>query len=140
MTDPVYVSVSVCFCTTHILSLCMSECLSVYMSECLSLCTSECLSVSPSVSLSVYISECLSLCTSKCLSLHLYVCLYVCLNVYLYVSLSVCLISMRVQHIFCEDCVATWFSRERTCPMCRANIVDTPQWRDGATSTSFQVY
>ena len=45
-----------------------------------------------------------------------------------------------VQHIFCEDCVATWFNRERTCPMCRANIVDSPQWRDGSTSASFQIY
>ena len=45
-----------------------------------------------------------------------------------------------VQHIFCEDCVAMWFDRERTCPMCRANIVDNPQWRDGATSSNLQIY
>ncbi|ELT97954.1 hypothetical protein CAPTEDRAFT_184542 [Capitella teleta] len=43
-------------------------------------------------------------------------------------------------HIFCEDCVSLWFDRERTCPMCRANIVDNPEWRDGSTSGKLQVY
>lgn len=49
-------------------------------------------------------------------------------------------VSLSCTHIFCEDCVSTWFNRERTCPMCRANIVDTPHWRDGATNTNFQIY
>jgi len=62
-------------------------------------------------------------------------CECVCPHVWLCVCVLAC-----VQHIFCEDCVSTWFSRERTCPMCRANIVDTPQWRDGATCTNFQIY
>ena len=48
--------------------------------------------------------------------------------------------SVLLQHIFCEDCVSMWFDRERTCPMCRANIVDNPQWRDGSTSSNLQIY
>lgn len=31
-------------------------------------------------------------------------------------------ISLRCQHVFCEDCVAEWFERERTCPLCRAIV------------------
>lgn len=31
-------------------------------------------------------------------------------------------ISLRCQHVFCEDCVAEWFERERTCPLCRAVV------------------
>ena len=29
---------------------------------------------------------------------------------------------LHCKHIFCEECVATWFDRERTCPMCRAQV------------------
>jgi len=49
-------------------------------------------------------------------------------------------VALSCMHVFCEECVATWFNRERTCPMCRANIVEMPQWRDGTTSTSLQIY
>uniref|UniRef100_T1IMA1 RING-type domain-containing protein n=1 Tax=Strigamia maritima TaxID=126957 RepID=T1IMA1_STRMM len=41
---------------------------------------------------------------------------------------------LQCMHIFCEECVIMWFDRERTCPMCRAQIADDPTWRDGATS------
>ncbi|CAH1800993.1 unnamed protein product [Owenia fusiformis] len=47
-------------------------------------------------------------------------------------------VKLTCGHIFCEDCVCLWFDRERTCPMCRANIVDDPIWRDGATSAAIQ--
>lgn len=43
-------------------------------------------------------------------------------------------------HIFCEECVTVWFDRERTCPMCRAQIADDPTWRDGSTSLLIQVF
>ena len=39
-------------------------------------------------------------------------------------------------HIFCEDCVAEWMQRERTCPLCRS-IVRTSREHvggDGATT------
>ena len=32
---------------------------------------------------------------------------------------------LRCAHVFCEGCVAEWFDRdERTCPLCRAVVVD----------------
>ena len=31
---------------------------------------------------------------------------------------------LHCKHIFCEECVATWFDRDTTCPMCR--------WESGA--------
>ncbi|KFM79573.1 RING finger and transmembrane domain-containing protein 2, partial [Stegodyphus mimosarum] len=40
---------------------------------------------------------------------------------------------LQCKHIFCEECVALWFDRERTCPICRAQIADDPTWRDGST-------
>lgn len=49
-------------------------------------------------------------------------------------------VQLSCRHIFCEDCVSMWFDRERTCPMCRANIVDNPKWRDGSTNGNLQVY
>ena len=29
---------------------------------------------------------------------------------------------LHCKHIFCEECVSTWFDREKTCPMCRAQV------------------
>ena len=29
---------------------------------------------------------------------------------------------LHCKHIFCEECAATWFDKERTCPMCRAEV------------------
>lgn len=47
---------------------------------------------------------------------------------------------LACNHIFCEECVSVWFDRERTCPMCRAQIADDPSWRDGSTSHLVQVF
>lgn len=47
---------------------------------------------------------------------------------------------LTCKHIFCEQCVVTWFDRERTCPMCRTEVADDPAWRDGGTSHFMQLY
>jgi len=47
---------------------------------------------------------------------------------------------LTCNHIFCEDCVATWFDRDTTCPMCRAKISEDPSWRDGSTSQFVQLF
>lgn len=49
-------------------------------------------------------------------------------------------IILSCKHIFCDECISKWFNQERTCPMCRTNIVDHPQWRDGATSSTLQLW
>ncbi|XP_030369615.1 uncharacterized protein LOC115620502 [Scaptodrosophila lebanonensis] len=43
-------------------------------------------------------------------------------------------------HIFCDECVSTWFKREQTCPMCRAKVSDDPTWQDGATTFFCQLF
>ena len=47
---------------------------------------------------------------------------------------------LHCKHIFCENCVATWFDRDTTCPMCRAIVSEDPSWRDGATSQFIQLF
>lgn len=47
---------------------------------------------------------------------------------------------LQCKHIFCEECVALWFDRERTCPICRAQIADDPTWRDGSTTHLHQIF
>ncbi|XP_013890212.1 E3 ubiquitin-protein ligase RNFT2 isoform X2 [Austrofundulus limnaeus] len=50
-------------------------------------------------------------------------------------------IALICQHVFCEDCLCLWFDRERTCPLCRATIIETLRcWKDGTTSAHFQIY
>lgn len=49
-------------------------------------------------------------------------------------------IVLSCKHIFCEECISKWFNQEHTCPMCRANVIDHPQWRDGVTSGSLQLW
>ncbi|XP_026866439.2 RING finger and transmembrane domain-containing protein 2 isoform X4 [Electrophorus electricus] len=50
-------------------------------------------------------------------------------------------IALLCQHVFCEDCLCLWFDRERTCPLCRAVVMETPRsWKDGTTSAHFQIY
>lgn len=45
------------------------------------------------------------------------------------------------QHIFCEECITIWFTREKTCPLCRTVISDhINKWKDGATSSHLQIY
>ncbi|XP_060858595.1 RING finger and transmembrane domain-containing protein 2-like [Metopolophium dirhodum] len=47
---------------------------------------------------------------------------------------------LQCQHIFCEACVAQWFDREQTCPLCRAKLVDNPVWQDGSTTNFIQLF
>ncbi|GFO44201.1 RING finger and transmembrane domain-containing protein 2-like [Plakobranchus ocellatus] len=48
-------------------------------------------------------------------------------------------IMLPCKHIFCEQCVSIWFDREKTCPMCRAEITtESPMWKDGNTSSHLQ--
>ncbi|OWF55281.1 RING finger and transmembrane domain-containing protein 2-like [Mizuhopecten yessoensis] len=50
-------------------------------------------------------------------------------------------VMLDCKHIFCDDCVAVWFDREKTCPMCRAQIhTDNSMWKDGSTSIHVQWY
>ncbi|WAR03751.1 RNFT2-like protein [Mya arenaria] len=50
-------------------------------------------------------------------------------------------IMLHCKHIFCENCVSIWFDREKTCPMCRAEIQhESPVWQDGSTSAHLQWY
>ncbi|KAL5015856.1 hypothetical protein ScPMuIL_005445 [Solemya velum] len=50
-------------------------------------------------------------------------------------------VMLNCKHIFCENCVSVWFDREKTCPMCRAQIcTETPAWRDGSSSCHIQWY
>ncbi|KAM4546486.1 E3 ubiquitin-protein ligase RNFT1 [Fundulus diaphanus] len=45
------------------------------------------------------------------------------------------------QHVFCDECIALWFNREKSCPLCRTVITDKVyKWRDGATSPHLQIY
>ncbi|CAK4168065.1 unnamed protein product [Aphanomyces euteiches] len=62
---------------------------------------------------------------------------------------SICYDTMQVpvqlscSHMFCEECVSEWFDRERSCPLCRADVASTPDqdptttrplYLDGGTS------
>ncbi|KAH8381874.1 hypothetical protein KR009_000696 [Drosophila setifemur] len=49
-------------------------------------------------------------------------------------------ILLECGHIFCDECVQTWFKREQTCPMCRAKVSDDPAWQDGSTTFFHQLY
>ncbi|XP_068601034.1 E3 ubiquitin-protein ligase RNFT1 [Brachionichthys hirsutus] len=45
------------------------------------------------------------------------------------------------QHIFCDECIALWFNREKSCPLCRTAITEkVHKWRDGATSPHLHIY
>ncbi|XP_068186790.1 E3 ubiquitin-protein ligase RNFT1 [Antennarius striatus] len=45
------------------------------------------------------------------------------------------------QHVFCDQCVALWFNREKSCPLCPTLITEkSHKWRDGATSSHLQIY
>ncbi|XP_077448499.1 E3 ubiquitin-protein ligase RNFT1 [Stigmatopora argus] len=45
------------------------------------------------------------------------------------------------QHVFCDECIALWCNREKSCPLCRTVITDkVHKWRDGATSPHLQIY
>ncbi|XP_044078199.1 E3 ubiquitin-protein ligase RNFT1 isoform X2 [Siniperca chuatsi] len=49
--------------------------------------------------------------------------------------------ALLCQHIFCDECIALWFNRENSCPLCRTVITEKVyKWRDGATSPHLQIY
>ncbi|KAM4546111.1 E3 ubiquitin-protein ligase RNFT1 isoform 1-T1 [Odontesthes bonariensis] len=49
--------------------------------------------------------------------------------------------TLLCQHIFCDECIALWFNREKSCPLCRTVITEKVyKWRDGATSPHLQIY
>lgn len=44
-------------------------------------------------------------------------------------------VRLGCSHVFCEDCIAEWLQRERTCPICRSLVRTAPQVSsDGSTS------
>ncbi|XP_054630195.1 RING finger and transmembrane domain-containing protein 2 [Dunckerocampus dactyliophorus] len=50
-------------------------------------------------------------------------------------------VALLCQHVFCEECLSSWFDRERACPLCRSTVVETLRcWKDGTTSAHFQIY
>ncbi|CAL9144549.1 unnamed protein product [Musa hybrid cultivar] len=62
---------------------------------------------------------------------------------------AICLDRMRApvvlhcEHVFCEDCIYQWFERERTCPICRAQIrrpAALRSYADGSTSLLYQLF
>uniref|UniRef100_A0A3B4AMU8 E3 ubiquitin-protein ligase RNFT1 n=1 Tax=Periophthalmus magnuspinnatus TaxID=409849 RepID=A0A3B4AMU8_9GOBI len=49
--------------------------------------------------------------------------------------------ALLCQHIFCDECIALWFNREKSCPLCRTVITEKVyKWRDGDTSPHLQIY
>lgn len=49
--------------------------------------------------------------------------------------------SLVCQHVFCDECIALWFNREKSCPLCRTVITEKVyKWRDGATSPHLQIF
>ena len=93
---------SVCLCSSVVLSQCMSVCLcsSVVLSQCLSVCLCSSVVLSQCLSVCVRLLFCLSVCLSVCV--RLLFCLSVCLSVCvrLLFCLSVCL-SVCVRLLFC---------------------------------------
>ncbi|XP_076634439.1 ring finger protein, transmembrane 2 isoform X2 [Colletes latitarsis] len=49
-------------------------------------------------------------------------------------------VRLHCKHIFCETCVLTWLDKERSCPLCRADITQDPTYRDGHTTNFIQLY
>ncbi|CAH0388332.1 unnamed protein product [Bemisia tabaci] len=49
-------------------------------------------------------------------------------------------VMLECSHVFCEACVAKWFDREPTCPLCRAKVTGDPAWRDGSTTYNIQLF
>eukprot|EP01041_Mallomonas_annulata_P011321 gene11321-23691_t len=49
-------------------------------------------------------------------------------------------VTMTCRHIFCEHCIYEWLDRERTCPVCRAEVKEetiSAAFRDGDSAASF---
>lgn len=48
---------------------------------------------------------------------------------------------LQCNHVFCEECIATWLDKESTCPVCRTQIGSEDKvWRDGATSMGLVLF
>jgi len=43
-------------------------------------------------------------------------------------------------HIFCQQCLTTWFDRECTCPLCRVRVMRYPWHRNGSTDHFIQIF
>ncbi|GFR52472.1 hypothetical protein Agub_g15041 [Astrephomene gubernaculifera] len=53
-----------------------------------------------------------------------------------------CAVRLDCGHVFCEECIVEWMERDRTCPMCRANVrpAGLPACNDGASPLLPQVF
>ncbi|OCT94967.1 hypothetical protein XELAEV_18012651mg [Xenopus laevis] len=50
-------------------------------------------------------------------------------------------IALICQHVFCEECISSWFNKEKTCPLCRTLISNhSHKWKDGATSLQLRIF
>ncbi|GIL55182.1 hypothetical protein Vafri_10779 [Volvox africanus] len=51
-------------------------------------------------------------------------------------------VRLNCGHIFCEECILEWLERDRTCPMCRAEVrpAGLPSCSDGASPLLPQVF
>uniref|UniRef100_A0A8C5LWY8 E3 ubiquitin-protein ligase RNFT1 n=1 Tax=Leptobrachium leishanense TaxID=445787 RepID=A0A8C5LWY8_9ANUR len=50
-------------------------------------------------------------------------------------------IALVCQHVFCEECISSWFNKEKTCPLCRTVISNHHhKWKDGATSLQLRLF
>eukprot|EP00029_Vermamoeba_vermiformis_P004312 TRINITY_DN14851_c0_g1_i1.p1 TRINITY_DN14851_c0_g1~~TRINITY_DN14851_c0_g1_i1.p1 ORF type:complete len:427 (+),score=33.93 TRINITY_DN14851_c0_g1_i1:81-1361(+) len=49
---------------------------------------------------------------------------------------------LSCKHIFCEECVGAWFEKEKTCPLCRAQIEGTGNliYADGTTTLVPEIF
>lgn len=47
---------------------------------------------------------------------------------------------LKCNHIFCENCIGSWFRTETTCPMCRAKVAEDMSWLDGQTTQFIQIF
>lgn len=49
-------------------------------------------------------------------------------------------VQLSCEHIFCEECVTTWLDKQKTCPMCRTQVITGDNdWKDGKTSYCIQL-
>ena len=48
-------------------------------------------------------------------------------------------VKLSCGHVFCEACIAQWFEKEDTCPLCRKAVKRNGLWihSDGSMITSF---
>jgi len=44
-------------------------------------------------------------------------------------------------HVFCESCIGVWLDKERTCPICRTQVVqEDKDWTDATTTCLIQLF